>query len=147
MTNIFEKPEEIPEEEMTVEDVVFKLNELLREKASESAERAFSVSCLMSIFIVGAIAVIVLFISHWLTSVVIITFGGLVGLGVSSFLSYQSRAGNLVLTYQKEIEPKIPLILAEYGLGTQEFNDLVFHLLPEEAPLVIQIKQQTPGSE
>ncbi|NIW43312.1 MAG: hypothetical protein GWN30_00610, partial [Gammaproteobacteria bacterium] len=119
----------------------------LRETSGATAEQAFSVSCLMSIFIIVLIAVATLFISHWLTSVIVLVFGGLVGLGVSSFLANRSHTGNLKITFQREIEPRIQLVLEEYDLSPDEFVDLVHQVLPQESPLIERINQQPYGSE
>lgn len=148
MTRIFDLPEENHEEEpLTVEEVIIRLNEILRETSGATAEQAFSVSCLMSIFIVVLIAIATLFISHWLTSVIVLVFGGLVGLGVSSFLANRSHTGNLKITFQREIEPRIQLVLEEYDLSLDEFLDLVHQVLPQGSPLIERINQQPYGSE
>lgn len=132
-----------------LEDAVLAWNERLRDAGAQGAERAFGLGCgigLLPILILIAVLFIIRLINVILAAIlVVIAFLALTG--ISALGAYYAQVNNMRRVYRQEVEPEIALFLAEFELERQDFDTLIYPMLPERAPLSLYLSPVFPAQE
>lgn len=121
---------------------IISLNERLESSAMDTAEQAFSATCLLSLTGVVILGIILFIFLHWVPALIVTVLLGIAGLGISSLLANRSHRGNLEITYQREMAAEIDKLLEEHKLEFGTFLAEVQQTLDESKPLRAILEKQ-----
>jgi hypothetical protein len=112
-------------------------NRKLAVAGGESAERAFGMGCAIGI-LPAFLAILVLFIFQVINLVLAFILAMLAGLalvGISALLATRARANTTRRLYEAEIQAEIQAYVDESHMSREQFDTLVYRLLPSDADL------------
>lgn len=120
-----------------VESKAVTFNETLMEIGAEIGERAFNLSCGMSLLLVIGATVLVYFLSdqNWIVAFITTIMALLAALWAIMLITDISRNNTMRRVFQEEVEPKINDYAHTHGLHRDKFDEIAHTALPETAPL------------
>jgi hypothetical protein len=114
-----------------------RLNETLRLSGAASAEQAFGLGFSLGMGpIVLVLLILFLFkVINIILAFILLVMALLVIAGVTMLAAQQARSKGIQRTYITSVQTEIEHYLAQNNLTRPQFNRLVEHFLPEDAPL------------
>jgi len=124
-----------PDIRQELTDLVESLNTRMMEDPADSAETAFNISCFLSLIVIVVSTILALIFLHWVSAVILLVMTTMIATGISIFLAMRARSGNLVVTYNKVVEPQIETAMRQHDLTRPQFDEFAQSVLPAGAPL------------
>ncbi len=126
------------QQHQTLVNLAQESNQALVEAGQGGANRAFNLSCSITLLPGLVIVLLVLFFSrlNWVAAAIAATLAVLVALGLANWSAYTAKRQTIRRVFEMEVEPQIRRTLSREHIPWSSFEQVAEETLPQDALLL-----------